>query len=203
MHVSAQRIFGPHVRFFALRNIPWLCRVVKLGEESAITGAKSSIGVMTSNLSEDWVKQQLEPLFVVQKSGPRGGAKGIFTDFPFASFCFLAWCFFMVFHGCSLSFHGFSMDMPWIFMTFCLVLRRFVRFRWPEEVGARAGAPARLLPRGLQPREPDHSPGQVLGDVPELAGAALRCLRGAAGVALPGHGRAFWVMCKSFRGFWS
>lgn len=69
VHVSAQRIFGPHVRFFALRNIPWLCRVVKVGEESAITGAKSSVGVMTSNLSEEWVKTQLEPLFVVQKSG--------------------------------------------------------------------------------------------------------------------------------------
>ena len=69
MHVSAQRIFGAHVRFFALRNIPWLCRVVKQGEESAITGAKSSIGVMTSNLSADWVKRELEPLFMVRKSG--------------------------------------------------------------------------------------------------------------------------------------
>lgn len=113
MHVSAQRIFGPHVRFFALRNIPWLCRVVKLGEESAITGAKSSIGVMTSNLSEDWVKQQLEPLFVVQKSGPRGGAKCMFTDVLFIFFAF----FCMFFHGFSWLFiefprifHGYAMD---------------------------------------------------------------------------------------------
>eukprot|EP00434_Breviolum_minutum_P018081 symbB.v1.2.015948.t1/scaffold1203.1/size131588/15 len=76
-----KRIFGPHVRFFALRNIPWLCRVVKVGEESAITGAKSSVGVMTSNLSEEWVKTQLEPLFVVQKSGKWEPVLELLPDF--------------------------------------------------------------------------------------------------------------------------
>eukprot|EP00931_Biecheleriopsis_adriatica_P110181 TRINITY_DN8444_c0_g1_i1.p1 TRINITY_DN8444_c0_g1~~TRINITY_DN8444_c0_g1_i1.p1 ORF type:complete len:446 (-),score=78.66 TRINITY_DN8444_c0_g1_i1:127-1464(-) len=69
IHLLAQRTFGPLVRFFALRNIPWLCRVVKVGCESEIVGAKSSIGIMTTNLDEAWVKQELEPLFVVQKTG--------------------------------------------------------------------------------------------------------------------------------------
>eukprot|EP00913_Durusdinium_trenchii_P000867 g806.t1 len=81
VHVSAQRIFGPHVRFFALRNIPWLCRVVKAGEESAISGAKSAIGVMTCNLSEEWVKRELEPLFVVQKCGKREPTLELLPDF--------------------------------------------------------------------------------------------------------------------------
>lgn len=69
VHLLAQRIFGPEVRFFALRNIPWLCRVVTQGEESVVVGAKSSIGVMTINIEEAWVKREVEPLFVVQKTG--------------------------------------------------------------------------------------------------------------------------------------
>merc|ERR1712137_592902 len=28
-HLLAQRVFGPSVRYFALRNIPWLCRTVE------------------------------------------------------------------------------------------------------------------------------------------------------------------------------
>lgn len=69
VHILAHRTFGPSVRFFALRNIPWLCRVVRVGEESEIVGAKTSIGVMTINLDEAWVKTELEPLFVVRKTG--------------------------------------------------------------------------------------------------------------------------------------
>jgi len=68
-HVLAHRTFGPEVRFFALRNIPWLCRMVKAGQESEIVGTKSSIGVMTVGLDDSWVKSTLEPLFVVQKTG--------------------------------------------------------------------------------------------------------------------------------------
>ncbi|CAJ1435176.1 unnamed protein product [Effrenium voratum] len=68
VHLLAQRTFGPHVRFFALRNIPWLCRVVKVGEECEIVGAKTSIGAMTMGLNEEWVKTELEPLFLVQKT---------------------------------------------------------------------------------------------------------------------------------------
>merc|ERR1719277_236071 len=69
VHLLAQRTFGPDVRFFALRNIPWLCRTVKPGEESVIVGAKTSIGIMTTNCSDAWVKSDLEPLFVVQRTG--------------------------------------------------------------------------------------------------------------------------------------
>lgn len=68
-HLLAHRVFGPSVRYFALRNIPWLCRTLKVGQECEIVGAKSSIGVMTINLDEPWVKTHLEPLFVVQKTG--------------------------------------------------------------------------------------------------------------------------------------
>eukprot|EP00928_Gymnodinium_smaydae_P056808 TRINITY_DN4011_c2_g1_i1.p1 TRINITY_DN4011_c2_g1~~TRINITY_DN4011_c2_g1_i1.p1 ORF type:complete len:455 (-),score=106.00 TRINITY_DN4011_c2_g1_i1:88-1452(-) len=69
MHIMAHRIFGPRLRFFALRNIPWLCRTVKAGEECEIVGAKASIGIMGVNLDETWVKEELEPLFVTQKIG--------------------------------------------------------------------------------------------------------------------------------------
>jgi hypothetical protein len=69
VHVLAQRIFGSDVRFFALRNIPWLCRATKHGEEAVIVGGKTSIDVITMNLEKDFIKKELEPLFVVQKTG--------------------------------------------------------------------------------------------------------------------------------------
>merc|ERR1719277_1164960 len=81
VHVPAHRTFGQDVRFFALKNIPWLCRVVKAGEESEIVGAKSSIGVATINLSEEWVKTVLEPLFVVQSSGKSEPTMEVIPDF--------------------------------------------------------------------------------------------------------------------------
>jgi len=81
VHLLAQRTFGPEVRFFALRNIPWLCRTVKPGEESVIVGAKTSIGVMTMNISDAWVKAELEPLFVVQKTGKWEPVIEVLPDF--------------------------------------------------------------------------------------------------------------------------
>jgi len=80
-HLLAWRTFGPEVRFFALRNIPWLCRVTKIGESSVIVGAKSSIGVMTMNLDNSWVKRELEPLFVVQKTGKWEPVIDVLPDF--------------------------------------------------------------------------------------------------------------------------
>lgn len=81
VHLLAHRVFGPDVKFFALRNIPWLCRVVTVGQECEIVGAKSSIGVMTVGLSEKWVKNELEPLFVVQKTGKWEPVIELFPDF--------------------------------------------------------------------------------------------------------------------------
>merc|ERR1740123_2175026 len=81
VHLLAQRTFGPDVRFFALRNIPWLCRTVKPGEESVIVGAKTSIGIMTTNCSDSWVKSDLEPLFVVQKTGKWEPVIDVLPDF--------------------------------------------------------------------------------------------------------------------------
>jgi len=80
-HLLAQRTFGSGVRFFALRNIPWLCRTVRPGAESEIVGAKSSIGVMTINIDDQWVKSELEPLFVVQKTGKWEPVMEILPDF--------------------------------------------------------------------------------------------------------------------------
>jgi len=81
VHLLARQLFGPSVRFFALRNIPWLCRVVKPGEECEIVGAKSSIGAMTINLDEQWMKSQLEPLFYVQQTEVREPVIEMFPDF--------------------------------------------------------------------------------------------------------------------------
>lgn len=68
-HLLAHRVFGPKVKYFALRNIPWLCRTVTPGQQSQIVGEKASIGVMTMNVSMEFVKNHLEPLFVVQSMG--------------------------------------------------------------------------------------------------------------------------------------
>jgi hypothetical protein len=81
IHLLAQRTFGPEVRFFALRNIPWLCRAVTAGVESEIVGAKTSIDVMTMNLDEEFVKQFVEPLFVVQKTGTWEPVIRVLPDF--------------------------------------------------------------------------------------------------------------------------
>ena len=64
-HILAHRIFGCDMRFFALRNSPWLCRTVKVGHECEIVGAKSSIEAAVVNISDEYVKRVLEPLFVV------------------------------------------------------------------------------------------------------------------------------------------
>lgn len=81
IHLLAHRVFGSSVRFFALRNIPWLCRTVKTGSESQIVGPKKSIGIMCMNLEDRWVKEKLEPLFVVQKTGVWEPVIDVLPDF--------------------------------------------------------------------------------------------------------------------------
>jgi hypothetical protein len=81
VHILAHRVFGPDVKFFALRNIPWLCRVVTVGAECEIVGAKTSIEIMTVGLDERWVKRELEPLFVVQKTGKWEPVINMLPDF--------------------------------------------------------------------------------------------------------------------------
>ena len=65
-HTLAHRIFGSDMRFFALRNIPWLCRTTQPGRECEIVGPKTSIEAAVVNLSEEWVKRELQPLFIVK-----------------------------------------------------------------------------------------------------------------------------------------
>jgi hypothetical protein len=65
-HILAYRIFGSEMKFFALRNIPWLCRTITPGKECEIVGPKTSIEAAVVNLSEHFVKQEIEPLFIVK-----------------------------------------------------------------------------------------------------------------------------------------
>lgn len=69
MHVLAARLFGPHVKFFALRNIPWLCRTTERGVSCEIVGTKSSIEAMCINLDAEYMKRVVEPMFVTQRLG--------------------------------------------------------------------------------------------------------------------------------------
>jgi len=80
-HLLATRIFGPSIRFFALRNIPWLCRTLKPGLECEIVGAKSSIGVSAISLNEQWIKSHVEPLFMVENGGKREPVMEMAPDF--------------------------------------------------------------------------------------------------------------------------
>ena len=65
-HILAYRIFGPSMKFFALRNIPWLCRTTVAGRECEIVGPKTSIEAAVVNLSEQFVKDTIQPLFIVK-----------------------------------------------------------------------------------------------------------------------------------------
>jgi len=68
-HLLAHRVFGADVKFFTLRNIPWLCRKVEHGALAQIVGSKTEVDVVIHNLDEAWVKRDLEPLFAVEKKG--------------------------------------------------------------------------------------------------------------------------------------
>jgi hypothetical protein len=65
-HILAYKIFGPRMKFFALRNIPWLCRTTLPGRECEIVGPKTSIEAAVVNLSEQFVKETIQPLFIVK-----------------------------------------------------------------------------------------------------------------------------------------
>jgi len=82
IHLLASRIFGEQVRFFALRNIPWLCRTVTPGKHSEVVGPKTKIEVATINLSEKWVIKNLQPLFeVTSNDGTRIPVIEMMPDF--------------------------------------------------------------------------------------------------------------------------
>jgi len=81
MHLLASKVFGENVRFFALRNIPWLCRMLEKGKASEVVGPKSEIEVVTtSNISDDWIKTVLEPCF--QVPGPNGTRIPVLNSTP-------------------------------------------------------------------------------------------------------------------------
>lgn len=76
-HILAVRVFGPQVRYVALRNIPWLCRCTKRGYSSEIVGAKTSIEASTINVSQKWVTENMQPLFIT----PHGPVINVLPDF--------------------------------------------------------------------------------------------------------------------------
>eukprot|EP00392_Amoebophrya_sp_AT5.2_P001097 g1099.t1 len=68
VHVSAARVFGDGVKFFALRNIPWLCRLVEKGRSCEIVGPKARIEVALLNFGGEeekasFAEKSLFPLF--------------------------------------------------------------------------------------------------------------------------------------------
>lgn len=72
MHVLASRIFGSDAKFFALRNIPWLCRTITPGQQCEVVGPKTSIEVaLMGGLDSDWVNSHLYPLFKIPSGEPR------------------------------------------------------------------------------------------------------------------------------------
>ncbi|KAF4654412.1 hypothetical protein FOZ61_008263 [Perkinsus olseni] len=81
VHVLAHRVFGPEVKFFALRNIPWLCRTVSLGRECEIVGPKSSIECAVINLTPQWVHDTIQPLFAVRWAGRSEPTIQVMEDF--------------------------------------------------------------------------------------------------------------------------
>jgi len=65
VHLAALRLFKHLgiVRFFALRNVPWICRVETKGSLSNVLGPKKLVEVAMMNLSEEWLQTVLEPIF--------------------------------------------------------------------------------------------------------------------------------------------
>ena len=59
VHVSAIRVFGPSVKFFALRNIPWLCRMTEKGgitylPDSTAMAPLAGLGFAIGLLANPW-----------------------------------------------------------------------------------------------------------------------------------------------------
>lgn len=81
VHILATRVFGSNVRFFALRNIPWLCRLTEKGSSSQIVGEKTSIEVAAINVKTDWIRTNVEPLFQVLKMGKQEPKINMMPDF--------------------------------------------------------------------------------------------------------------------------
>jgi len=63
-HVLAVRVFGNKVKFVSFRNIPWLCRCTKKGVSSQIVGAKTFTEAATLNVSQEYLTQVMQPLFI-------------------------------------------------------------------------------------------------------------------------------------------
>lgn len=84
VHISAVRTFGKEVRFFALRNIPWLCRCIEKGKLAEIVGPKTSLEAISLNCAVnevDWFERTIEPLFTCQKIGRHEPRITVMPDF--------------------------------------------------------------------------------------------------------------------------
>lgn len=61
-HLLVHRIFGPKVKYVALRSVPWLCRCTKKGYSGHIVGAKTYIEAATINVDQKYLTEVMQPL---------------------------------------------------------------------------------------------------------------------------------------------
>ena len=64
VHLLAQQVLGKEVPFFALQNIPWLCRTVEPGKVAEIVGNKEYVQVAVNHKAEfTYLEKALAPCF--------------------------------------------------------------------------------------------------------------------------------------------
>eukprot|EP00054_Salpingoeca_dolichothecata_P013980 m.78387 g.78387 ORF g.78387 m.78387 type:complete len:398 (+) comp20750_c0_seq3:137-1330(+) len=63
VHLLAREVLGAHVPFFALQNIPWLCRTITPGKKASIVGNKKYTNVACHRVNFTWLKTMLQPCF--------------------------------------------------------------------------------------------------------------------------------------------
>ena len=63
VHLLAKKELGVDTPFFALQNIPWLCRVLVPGEKASIVGNKVHTNAAVHRVDFDQLRRVLEPCF--------------------------------------------------------------------------------------------------------------------------------------------
>jgi hypothetical protein len=63
VHLLAKKELGADTPFFALQNIPWLCRTLVPGSKASIVGNKVHTNVAVHNVDFNYLVRFLEPCF--------------------------------------------------------------------------------------------------------------------------------------------
>lgn len=61
VHLLAKKVLGADTPFFALQNIPWLCRTVDPGRKASIVGNKVHTALATHRVDFDYLVKNFEP----------------------------------------------------------------------------------------------------------------------------------------------